>query len=191
MPTYLTAMLTAIKKAVHEHDTSSAMESAPSAPVILLNGAEDGTARSSVAGVALAGWLLEYSIVYYYRCAQCTSAHATSWTDSKCLSFTVQNRQDVCEPASTGNNLADVELIVFCVTLAAEQAKTIPIMQFTIPNRVLSDTVKAIGCSGDGALAITDHLRQTFIPRIATAHLMPCTDVQIHWEKIVMDRVAI
>ncbi|PWN37007.1 uncharacterized protein FA14DRAFT_176309 [Meira miltonrushii] len=144
-------------------------------------------------GVALAGWLLEYPLVYHFRQSENVQLQATPHSISS-IGDLFSNSLDDWDGSSDmqTNNLAGKDLTVFYVNLSIKSELEIVqnILQFTIPVSVLHPTAEAIGILPGSIEEIKQHLTKLFQDRIQ-GQKSDQLSIRVDTKQIRMDRVAI
>jgi Domain of unknown function (DUF4504) len=183
-----------LKKMLEEIEMVLGEEGRMSVQVISLT-CEHSLQSSNIAktGVALAGWLLEYPLVYYFSQSENFQLQASIHSASS-IGNLLSKYSDDWEEADDmqTNNLAGKDLIVFCVDLLIRSESEIVqnILQFTIPVSSIHPTAEAIGIHSGSLEDIRQNLTNYFDDRIQIQKGNQLS-IRVDTKQIKMDRVAI
>ncbi|MCO5585021.1 hypothetical protein L7F22_038953 [Adiantum nelumboides] len=151
------------------------------------------SSNSAKTGVALAGWLLEYPLVYYFSQSENFQLRASIHSASSIVKL-LSNCSDDWEEADDMqmNNLAGKDLNAFCVDLLIRSESEIVqnILQFTIPVSAIHPTAEAIGMRNGSLEDIRQNLTKHFDDRIQIQKGNQMS-IRVDTKQIRMDRVAI
>lgn len=147
---------------------------------------------SAKTGVALAGWLLEYPLVYHFSKSinvQLLAASNSIGGIGDLFSNSVDDWEGTDDMQM--NNLAGKDLVVFYVNLSIKSETEIVqnVLQFTIPVSVLHSTAEAIGLRHGSIEEIRQHLTKLFHARIQ-GQRNDKLSIRVDTKQIRMDRVA-
>lgn len=153
----------------------------------------DHASTGSKTGVALAGWLLEYSLIYYFLQSEHVQLQATTGSISSAGKLLLNSFDGWDEAGEMQtNNLAGKELVIFCVDLLIqnESKHAQNVLQFTVPLSALQSTAEAIGVCGGRIEDFKQHLTKLFTDRIQGRNSDQLS-IRVDTNQIKMDRVAI
>lgn len=142
-PAYLSALLEAIRDNCKPEATTTATGSTPTKDVLLDSGPPSGSgangdidvdelSRHATEGIALAGWLLDYEVIYYYEQSQPNQHHTYSCSVDDDFALDLGSFW----PEALANNLEGVPLLLVQVDLVGlEGLKPRNLYAFTIPQQ--------------------------------------------------------
>lgn len=144
-------------------------------------------------GVALAGWILEYPLIYHFSSSRDIQLQAISALDYD-IEEILSNSSDWWEGADDmqTNNLAGKDMVAFSVNLQiSSQSKEIRnILQFTIPLSAIETSAKVISLCDHGIDNIKQYLVKYFGDRIQGQKSEEFS-ISVTTNQVRTDRVAI